>query len=315
MRDTSTFENYKDAVVAAMIDLGREHDDVVVMDADLSSCIGSTAFQKEFPDRFYNVGIAEANMAAVAGGLSSVGLTPIIHSFGCFASRRMHDQLFISVGYAHRTVHVIGSDPGITAQYNGGTHMPFEDIALMRQIPGMIIYEPSDARSLYSLMIQAYESGKSSYLRTPRKGVIHRYGEDVEIRLGKAITARQGDDVTIVATGAYLVDQALKAAESLAGKGVGARVIDLHTIRPLDEETILKAAKETGRMLICENGRYAGGTGEMIAAVLLKAGVPCKVDFVNVGERFGEVGSLDYLATTFGFKAENIEAKALALVK
>ena len=254
-------------------------------------------------------------MAAVAGGLSSVGLTPIIHSFGCFASRRMYDQLFISVGYAHRTVHVIGSDPGITAQYNGGTHMPFEDIALMRQIPGMIIYEPSDARSLYSLMIQAYESGKSSYLRTPRKGVIHRYGEDAEIRLGKAITARQGDDVTIVATGAYLVDQALKAAESLAGKGVGARVIDLHTIRPLDEETILKAAKETGRMLICENGRYAGGTGEMIAAVLLKVGVPCKVDFVNVGERFGEVGSLDYLATTFGFKAENIEAKALALVK
>ena len=103
-------------------------------------------------------------MAAVAGGLSSVGLTPIIHSFGCFASRRMYDQLFISVGYAHRTVHVIGSDPGITAQYNGGTHMPFEDIALMRQIPGMIIYEPSDARSLYNLMIQAYESGKSSYL-------------------------------------------------------------------------------------------------------------------------------------------------------
>ena len=314
MRDTSVFQNYKDAVVAALIDLGRDHEDVVVMDADLSSCIGTTAFQKEFPGRFFNVGIAEANMAAVAGGLSSVGFTPFIHSFGCFASRRMYDQLFISVGYAHRTVHVIGSDPGITAQYNGGTHMPFEDIALMRQIPGMTVYEPSDARSLYELIIQAYESGKSSYLRTPRKGVIHRYGDDVEIKLGKAITARQGKDLTIIATGAYLVDQALRTAESLAAKGIDARVIDLHTIRPLDTETILRAARETGKLLICENGRYAGGTGEMISALVIREGIPCKADFVNVGERFGEVGSLDYLASAFGFDAAHIEKKALDLI-
>lgn len=314
MKDTSVYENYRDAVVGSIIDLAKVHDDIVVLDSDLSSCLGTTEFQKEFPDRFYNCGIAEANMAAVAGGLSSVGLTPFIHSFGCFASRRMYDQVFISIGYAHRTVHIVGTDPGITAQYNGGTHMPFEDIALMRQIPGLIIYEPSDIRSLYELVQQVYATGQSSYLRTPRKGSTRRYGDDVEIRLGKAITVRDGSDLTIIATGVHLVSEAEKAAAALEAKGVSTRVIDLHTIRPFDAETITKAAAETGRLLICENGRYPGGTGEMISALLFKEGISAKVDFINVGERFGEVGSLSYLAETFGMTADNMVKKAEALM-
>ena len=185
MKELSEYKNYRDALIAAIADLAREHQDIVFLDADVSSCIGSTAFQKEFPDRFFNVGIAEANMAAMAGGMASAGLTPFIHSFGVFASRRMYDQLFLSVGYTLQTVHVIGSDPGIVAQYNGGTHMPFEDIALMRQIPDMVVYEPSDARSLCSLVKQVYDNGVLSYLRTPRKGISFRYPESVEIRLGK----------------------------------------------------------------------------------------------------------------------------------
>ena len=200
MKDLSVYANYRDVVVGAAMDLAKD----------------STAFQKEFPDRFFNCGIAEANMAGVAAGMASAGLTPFIHSFACFASRRDYDQLFISVGYTHQVVHVIGSDPGIVAQYNGGTHMPFEDIALFRQIPGFNIIEPSDATSLYSLTLQLYDAKKASYIRTPRKGISFRYTADDTIELGKAKVLRDGSDATIVATGAIMVDIALAAADALA---------------------------------------------------------------------------------------------------
>ena len=314
MNDINEYKNFRDVVVAAAIDLAAEHEDVVFLDADLSSCIGSTAFQKAYPDRFYNCGIAEGNMAAVAAGLSSMGMVPFIHSFGCFASRRAYDQLFISVGYAKQRVIVIGTDPGITAQYNGGTHMPFEDIALFRQIPGFTIFEPSDGLSLYKLTRELYESGKSGYIRTPRKGIVHRYDENTDIRIGKGIELVSGTDAAIIATGAVLVDAALEAAEILKKEGISAEVIDLHTIRPLDEKLVLEAAKKTGHVVVCENGRYAGGTGEMIAGFLAK-NHPVKMDFVNVGERFGEVGNMKYLAPAFGFTAENIASKVRGLLK
>lgn len=314
MINVKEYKNYRDALVAQIVELAKSHEDIVFLDADVSSCIGSGAFQKAFPERFFNVGIAEANMAAMAGGMASTGLTPFIHSFGVFASRRMYDQLFLSVGYTGQTVHVIGSDPGIVAQYNGGTHMPFEDIALMRQIPGMVVYEPSDAYSLCSLVSQVYENGALSYLRTPRKGISFRYDEKTEITLGKAIETRKGDDIAIIATGVHMMNQAEKAHEVLKEKGIGARVIDLHTIRPLDTETIEKAARQTGHIIVCENARYPGGTGEMVAAHILKSGIPCKADFVNVGERYGEVGPLDYLAQSFSLTSENIVSKAVSLL-
>ncbi len=313
MKDARCFSHYKEALIGSIVDLAREHEDIVFLDADLSSCIGSTSFEKEFPNRFFNCGIAEANMAAVAGGLSSVGLTPFIHSFGCFSSRRAYDQLFLSVGYAHRTVHVIGSDPGITAQYNGGTHMPFEDIALFRQIPGFVIVEPSDGQSLYSLVQQIYSNGKSSYIRTPRKGINFRYSPDDEITLGKGIVLMEGGDAAIIATGAIMVDNALKAAEALKKDGIHVTVVDLHTIRPLDEELILDVAKKTGRVVVCENGRYAGGTGEMIAGLLAQR-CPVRMAFMNVGERFGEVGPLDYLKNAFGFTPEILADKVKGLL-
>lgn len=312
-KDTSIYNHYKEAVIGAAIDIAKEDDKVVFLDADLSSCIGSTSFQKEFPDRFFNVGIAEANLVCVAAGMSSVGLVPFIHSFGCFASRRDYDQLFISVGYAHQRVIVIGTDPGITAQYNGGTHMPFEDIALIRQIPGMIIIEPSDAQSLYDLTWQCYKSGKSAYIRTPRKGIVHRYGLDQKIELGKGIELADGKDVAIIATGAVMVDAAMEAKAILEKDGIKPTVIDLHTIRPLDEDLVLRAAERCGRVLVMENGRYAGGVGEMISGLLAKKH-PVKMDFLNVGERFGEVGNLAYLKDAFGFTGENAAKLAKGLV-
>lgn len=308
------FNHYREALIQSIIDIAKEDERVVFLDADLSSCIGSTAFQKEFPERFFNCGIAEGNMAAVAAGLASTGLVPYIHSFGCFATRRAYDQLFISVGYTHQTVHVIGSDPGITAQYNGGTHMPFEDIALMRQIPDFILYEPSDDYSLYKLTQEVHKTGKSSYVRTPRKGVVHRYTEEDDIQLGKAMKLREGEDVAIVALGAVMVDASLKAADLLAEKGINATVIDLLSIRPWDKDMIEEEARKTGHMVVCENGRYPGGVGEMIASHLAKV-APTKMDFVNVGERFGEVGNLAYLSEAFGFTGEHIAEVAENLLK
>ena len=313
MKDAHVFSHYKEAVIGAVVDLAAEHPEIVFLDADLSSCIGSTTFQKTYPDRFFNCGIAEANMVGVAAGLASTGLVPFIHSFGCFASRRDYDQLFISVGYTHQTVHVIGSDPGITAQYNGGTHMPFEDIALMRQIPGMVIVEPSDAQSLYELTLQVYANGHSSYIRTPRKGICFRYSPEDKIELGKGIELADGKDVAIIATGALMVDAAVEAEKMLAADGIKATVIDLHTIRPLDTELIEKVASKTGHVLVCENGRYAGGIGEMIAGHLAAVN-PVKMGFVNVGERFGEVGNLKYLSSAFGFTADNVAQKAKELL-
>ena len=312
-RDAHDFSHYKEAVIGAAIDIAKTDDRVVFVDSDLSSCIGSTSFQKEFPSRFFNAGIAEANMVGVAAGLSSVGLVPFIHSFGCFMSRRDYDQLFISLGYTHQRAICIGSDPGITAQYNGGTHMPFEDIALMRQIPDFVILEPSDAQSLYDLTWQVYKSGKNAYIRTPRKGINFRYSLEDEIKLGKGIELLQGKDVAIVATGIVMVDAAMEAASILKEKGIDATVVDLHTVRPLDTELLDRIAKRCGRVLVCENGRYAGGVGEMVAGYLVTTN-PVKMGFVNVGERFGEVGNLAYLKDAFGFTGERVAKAAMDLL-
>ncbi len=308
------YKNYREVVVGAVESLAREHSDIVFLDSDLSSCITSTSFEKEFPDRFINCGIAEANMAAVAAGMSAAGLTPFIHSFGCFASRRMYDQVFLSIAYAKRCVHIIGSDPGITAQYNGGTHMPFEDIALYRQIPNFIVLEPSDGLSLYELTKQVYSKKQNSYIRTPRKGVFYRYDEGTKFEIGKGIELRDGSDVALIATGQVMVDNALEAYDILKKDGINATVIDLHTIKPLDEDLILKVAKRTGHVIVCENGRYAGGVGEGIAAFLAK-NYPVKMDFMCVKERFGEVGNLAYLKEAFGFTGTNLAEMAKELIK
>ena len=192
--------------------------------------------------------------------------------------------------------------------------MPFEDIALFRQIPGFTIIEPSDGQSLYELTRQVYASGKSSYIRTPRKGIEFRYTPEDKIVLGKGIELRDGQNVAIIATGSLMVSGAVAAADALKEKGINATVIDLHTVRPLDTELIEKVASRTGHILVCENGRYAGGIGEMIAGYLAERN-PVRMSFLNVGERFGEVGNLKYLSDAFGFTAENIARKAEALLK
>lgn len=313
MRNTSDIANMRDAMMAAVIDLAREHKEVVFLDADLSSCINSVPFQKEFPKRFFNVGIAEANMVGVAAGLSSMGFVPYAHSFGCFSSRRAYDQFFLSVNYAGQRVHLIGTDAGVTAQINGGTHMPLEDVGLMRLIPDLIVLDPSDAQSCYDLTIQAYQSGHSSYTRIRRKGVTHRYAPG-QVTLGKANVLADGKDLAIVASDEVIVNEAVKAVEALSQSGIHATLIDMHTIKPLDTDILDKVSQETGHVLVCENARYAGGLGEAVAAHLATT-YPAKMDFVCVGEKFGEVGKLDYLLKAFHLTSADIVAKAQALVR
>jgi len=314
MKDTKDIQNMRDAVMASILDLAADHQEILYLDADLSSCIGGEKFQAAYPDRFYNCGIAEGNMVAVAAGLSSMGLVPFVHTFGCFASRRTYDQLFVSCAYTNQVIHLLGSDPGITAQYNGGTHMPFEDIALMRQIPGMVILEPSDAQSLYELNMQVYQSGKLSYMRFPRKGATHRYPAGTKFEIGKGIVLKEGDDLAIFATGEVMVNAAFEAVKELEVKGIKATLVDLHTIRPLDTVLIDKLAKKTGHILVCENGRYAGGVGEGIAGYLARTN-PVKMDFIHVGEAFGQVGNLSFLAQQYGFTASHIAEVAEQLAK
>lgn len=312
MRDTSGIKNMKVVVMSAIMDLAEKYPQVVMLESDMMSCLGSKCFFDKYPDRAFNCGIAEANMIGVAAGLSSMGFVPFADSFGVFASRRVFDQVFLSVGYAKQRVHLIGTDPGVVAQLNGGTHMPFEDVALMRQIPDMIILDPSDAQSCYELMWQAFESGKSSYVRVGRNGVAHRYPMGTKIELGKGIVAADGDDIAIIASGEVMMAEAEMAVEALRLKGISPMLIDIHTIKPLDTDLILEAAKKTNRVLVCENGRYSGGLGEAVSYILSE-NYPVKMKFVNIGEEFGEVGSLDYLKESFGLTAQRIEEKALSM--
>ena len=313
MRDTSTINDMRDSIMAAIIDLAKEHPEVVFLDSDLSSCINSGLFAKEFPTRFFNCGIAEANMVGVASGLSSMGFVPYAHSFGCFASRRAYDQFFLSANYAGQHVHLIGTDAGVTAQINGGTHMPLEDVGLMRLIPELIVLDPSDIQSCYDLTLQAFESGKCSYTRIRRKGGTHRYAPG-QVKLGKGNVLAEGSDLAIVATDEVIVNEAVKATDLLSKKGIKATLVDMHTIKPLDTDLLDKISKETGHVLVCENARYAGGLGEAVAAHLATT-YPAKMDYVCIGEKFGEVGKLDYLMKTFGLLADDIVAKAEKLVR
>ncbi|NCD07039.1 MAG: hypothetical protein EOL97_13050 [Spirochaetia bacterium] len=208
---------------------------------------------------------------------------------------------------------MIGFNPGIEAQANGGTHMPFEDIALMKQIPNINIIEPSDFYSAYHLIKQLNKIDRPSYIRIPRKSATLRYDNNTKIELGKAIELLKGNDVAIISTGMFMVNQAMKAAQILKDKNINATVIDLHTIKPLDTDMILDVAQRCNSIVICENGRYAAGVGEMISNYLVQK-KPVKMRFVSVNDKYGEVGDLDYLANKFNLTYSTIVEKVLDLI-
>ena len=297
-----------------LIDLARSNPDIVVLDADLMKANGTAAFAKAFPDRAFNAGVAEANMVGVAAGLSAAGRVPFASTFGCFASRRAFDQFFLSANYARLNVKLMGTDPGVTAKFNGGTHMPFEDLVLMRAVPGLAIVEPSDQVSLAAFVRIAAATYGCFYLRMPRGAVDVLYPDGESFEVGKAKVLRSGSDVAILALGALMAGEALKAAVSLAAKGVSARVIDMLSLKPLDKEAVLAAARETGRIVSCENGQASGGLAGAIAETILEAGLSVKYARVGVADEFGEVGTQEYLQERFGLTASHIEEETLRLL-
>lgn len=306
----------RDVFCQSLIDLAERDDRIVMLDADLMGALGGKSFAQRFPERTFNCGIAEANMAGVAAGLGLNGFVPFIHTFGTFASRRIHDQVFLSGAYAGSNMKILGSDPGVTAAHNGGTHMPFEDIALMRVIPGMTVVEVSDTSMLRNLMPKFAASRGMLYLRMARKISHQLYEQGSDFTIGKAVQLRDGPDASVFAIG-YCVHQALAAADMLAKEGIETSVYDMFTVKPIDVETLVDAAGKTGAVVTAENHNIIGGLGGAVAEVLAEK---CPVPVVRTGIRdhFGEVGSVEYLAEKFAITAPAIAAnvrKAVALKK
>jgi len=291
-----------------LIELARDNPDIVVLEADLMKATGTLPFAKAYPRRAIDVGVAEANMVGIAAGLSAVGKIPFAATFGSFAGRRDYDQFFLSANYARLNVKLVGTDPGITAKYNGGTHMSFEDLALMRVIPGLVVVEPSDPASLGALVRRAAEHVGCVYLRMQRTAAKVLYDEAEQFEFGKAKLLREGSQAAIFALGSVMVNESLAAADRLAADGVKAAVIDVLCLKPLDSECVLRYARTTGRVVTCENAQVSGGLGSAVAELILEAGIHAKFARVGVKDEFGEVGTLDFLVHRFGLDSEHIEA-------
>ena len=303
----------RDGYVEAMLEMMAENDKLVHIDCDLMGCINTGKLQKVFPERTFNAGIAEQNAMGVAAGMAATGLTAFVHSFGCFASRRMFDQAFLAAGYSELPVHVIGSDPGVTAAFNGATHMPFEDCALYMTIPNAVVIDSCDIVQTKSLTKKLAADNRPSYMRLIRKAFTTVYADGSEFKIGKGVTLKDGKDVTIIASG-IMLDEALKAEELLAQEGVSARVIDMHTWKPLDEELVIKAAQETGCIVTAENHQVSCGLGSAVANVLTEK---CLVPLERVGiqNRFGQVGPQDFLMKEYNLTADDIVAAAHRAMK
>lgn len=292
-------------------ELGRlmeENPNIVAIDADLARANGVLGLRKRFPGRAFDVGIAEQNMVGVAAGLASYGFIPFIGSFAVFASRRIADQIMLSVCYSHANVKIIGSDPGIGAELNGGTHMAFEDIGVLRSFPTLVICEAADGVQLRQAVrqIAAYEG--PVYLRLFRKEFPDVFGPDYKFGLFTADTLRSGTDVTIAATG-IMLKEAVDAAAILESEGISAEVMNFHTIKPLDETVLLRSAAKTGCVVTAENHNIIGGLRSAVAECLCEK-LPVPLRSVGVEDAFGEVGKFGPLRERFGLTAENIVLRA-----
>ena len=303
------------AYVDTLMALAESNKNIVVLEADLMSCTNTGVFKKAYPDRFFNVGIAEANMVGIASGLSTLGKIPFASSFGCFSSRRVFDQFFLSANYARLNVKLIGTDPGVTAAFNGGTHMPFEDLALMRVVPGLTIVEPSDPVSCAAFVRLMAEDYGCHYLRIPRKPVPYLYQENETFKFGKARLLKEGKDLCFVALGSLMVNQSLKACESLASSGISAGVLDVLTLKPIDSSAILEQAGKVRAIISAENAQIAGGLGGAVAEILAENGCRCKFARIGIRDEFGEVGTQDYLTDRYGLDVGSLVKKAQELLK
>ena len=295
----------RDSYGNALAELGAEFPNLYVLDADLAAATKTSIFKKAFPERHIDCGIAEANMTGIAAGLSTCGIVPFISSFAMFAAGRNFEQVRNSIGYPHLNVKIGATHAGISVGEDGASHQCNEDMALMRSIPGMVVICPSDDVEAKAAVRAAYEYNGPVYLRFGRFGVpVINDNPDYKFEIGKGITLKDGSDITIVATG-LCVAQALEAAETLAAEGVSARVINIHTVKPLDEELIVKAAKETKMIFTVEEHSIIGGLGSAVCECLAEK-QPTKVVRIGMRDKFGESGPAAELIHKYGLDAEGI---------
>lgn len=295
-----------------LLKLAKENPDVIGLEADLMSAISTNKIISEIPNQLINCGIMEANMMGVAAGLSITGKIPFVHTFGQFATRRAFDQLFVSGAYAQTNIKILGSDAGVTAEHNGGTHMTFEDLGLARLIPNVQVYEVSDSTMLEYLLTHLVNDHGIQYIRTIRKNAVKLYDEGETFEAGKGKVLREGDDVTIIASG-IMVAESLKAADLLKKQGIEATVIDMFSIKPIDKDLIVKYAGKTGAVVTAENHNVIGGLGSAVAEVLSEH-CPTRMKRIGVKEQFGQVGKVEYLKEVYQLTSRDIAEVAKELL-
>jgi transketolase len=301
MKKLATRESFGQAIA----ELADQYPDVVVLDADLAAATKTGIFKKAHPERFIDCGIAECNMVGIAAGLAACGKIPFAASFAMFSAGRAFEQVRNSVGYPHLNVKIVGSHAGISVGEDGASHQCCEDIGLMRTIPGMVILNPADHYEMKAAVKAAIEYEGPVYLRLGRLAVeSFNNNDDYTFELGKGITLREGDDIAVVATG-LMVSEALKAVDALKAEGINARLINIHTIKPLDEDIILKAAKETGKIVTVEEHNVIGGLGDAVASVLSQK-CPTPLVKIGVNDEFGHSGPAVELLKEFGLCADHI---------
>lgn len=306
----ATRESYGEALK----ELADQYPQVVVLDADLAEATKTITFKKAYPDRFIDCGIAECDMVGVAAGLATCGKIPFATSFAMFSTGRAYEQVRNSVGYPHLNVKIVGSHAGISVGEDGATHQCNEDIALMRTIPGMVVLNPSDHYEMKAAVKAAIEHHGPVYIRLGRLAVeSFNNADDYKFELGKGITLKDGKDITIIATG-LMVSRALEAVKTLAEQGIDARLINIHTIKPIDREIIVKAAKETGKIITVEEHNVIGGLGDAVCSVLSEE-CPTPVMKIGVNDVFGHSGPAQDLLDEFGLNAEHIVETAKKILK
>ena len=304
----------REAYGKALAEFGAQYPDLVVLDADLANATKTNTFQKAFTDRHIDCGIAECNMMGIAAGLSTTGKIPFASTFAMFASGRAYEQVRNSIGYPHLNVKIGATHAGITVGEDGASHQCLEDMALMRAVPGMVVINPSDAVEARAAVQAAIEYVGPVYLRFGRAAVpVINDREDYHFEIGKGVLLREGDDVTIVATG-ICVSSALEAADKLAADGISAEVINIHTIKPLDTELIVKSAKKTGKVVTAEEHTIIGGLGGAVCEALSEK-APTPVLRIGINDVFGESGTASALVAKYGLDGDGIYAKVKDFVK
>lgn len=295
---------FRQALSNKLIQLMKKDEKIVILDADLAKPNGTSPIYSAYPNRCFDVGIAEANMIGVAAGLAAYGFKPIAFTFAPFATRRVCDQIAVSVAYAKQNVKIVGTDPGITAELNGGTHMSFEDVAVLRSIPTMVIYDAVDSLQLEQAIEQIINYPGPVYIRTPRKSAKPVFDENYQFKLFQSDVVTPGTDITILATG-IMVAEAKEAVQKLSKEGISAELISVNTIKPLDEATILQSIQKTKHVVTCENHNVIGGLYSAVSE-LLCAQYPLKITGIGVKDRFGQVGKYNDLLKEYQLTSDDI---------